>query len=445
MIYVGFEIEIEDTDRRAPFCLDNIRKLIDKTTHITGWKSQFGILPYHQSFSYNEKGKWGVESDASILNGAEFVSPAEEKDDALHALEEFLSYVDEAKCCTLDSCGLHLNISANNKTVEGMDKSYFLSNINQGLLYALWGRRLKGTNTYCVPIKKILAYTRPLSILDRDIQNVLLAGKYRYVNNRTTNGSNRLEIRVMGGAGYHKKIKEIKKTTNMFCDLLEKSYEETQPRSKKRIISYVNRIQNKKIKNYNLWIPYRNQVLGTNSFFYMLNSIKLALEKRKYPEELDNILERRFSMANNAWEAYCSCLSNFLRSYISDRRLDSLFTEKAIQKTNETYYYVFKHLDKIGHTIPMRMFNLFLNGRSYITDEHYAILTVPKNEKVIDAFWLCKYSEKLSNNAKTCFVKGLSLSALRFIKKKEIASMQDIILYREKQIIEEKTLKHNSL
>lgn len=418
MIYVGFEIEIEDTNRQVPFCLDNIRKLIDKTTHITGWKSQFGILPYHRSFSYNEEGKWGVESDASILNGAEFVSPAEEKDDALHALEAFLSYVDGAKCCTLDSCGLHLNISADNKTVEGMDKSYFLSNINQGLLHAFWGQRLKGTNTYCVPIKKILAHTRPLSILDKDIQSVLLAGKYRYVNNRTSNSSNRLEIRVMGGRGYHRKIKEIKKTTNMFCDLLEKSYKKTQPKSKKRVISYVNRIQSKKRRSNSLWIPYRGQSFGTNAFFYLLDSIKPALEKRKCPKELDYMLERRFPMTDNAWEAYCSCLSGFLRSYIIDRGPSDLFTKEVTQRLNETYYYIFKHLDKNRHNIPIRVFNLFLNGHSYITDKHYAILTVPKREKAADTFWLCKHSEKLSDNAKMRFVENLSLSALRFIKKK---------------------------
>jgi hypothetical protein len=439
MIYVGFEIEIENADRDTPIHLDNIYNLIDKTTHITGWKSKYGILDYHRSFVYTNAGKWGVENDASMFNGAEFVSPAEEKDDALHVLEEFFSYIDEANCCTLTSCGLHLNISADNKTVAGMDRSYFLSNINQGLLHALWGHRLKGTNIYCTPIKKILADTRPLSILDRDIQDILLTGKYRYVNSRTSNGNSRLEIRVMGGENYHKKIKEIKATTNMFCNLLEESYEKSQPKSKKRIISYINRIQNKKPRNYPLWVPTMGQTFGIKTLFHLLNSIKVSLKNTKYPEDLGDILENRIASSYSyVWEDYCYKVLSYLRSYIDVRNIDKVFVEKATQKINEAFYYIFKHLDRTDHNIPVRMFDLFLNGHTSIINGYRIILTVPKDEKATDVIWLCKHSEKLSDNAKTRFVNNLSLSALRFIKKKEIATMEDIINNREKQLIEEK-------
>ena len=438
MIHLGFEIEVESLNRGLPVRLSSIHDLIDKTTHITDWKSEYGILEYHQSSIYTNVGKWGVEHDASMFNGAEFVTPVQEKNTGLRILEEFLSYIDEAKCGTLASCGLHLNISANNMTVAGMDNSYFLSNINQKLLYALWGNRLKETNVYCVPMKKILAFTRPLTILDTDIQNTMFKGKYRYVNKRTSNGLERLEIRVMGGEGYHKKIKEIKKTTNMFCDLLEESYEKTQPKSKKRIISYINRVQSKKPGNYNLWVPIISQIFGINSFLYLLDSIKISLENTKYPKDIGNILENHFVNSYNVWEDYCFRLLAYLRSYIDVKNLDTVSIEKITQKFNETYYYIFRHLNRVDHNISSRMFSLFLNGNTHIINNYKTILTVPKDEKATDVVWLCKYSEKLSEKAKKRFVNNLSLSALRFIKKKEIVTMEDAINNREKQLMEEK-------
>jgi hypothetical protein len=122
-----------------------------------------------------------------------------------------------------------------------------------------------------------------------------------------------------------------------------------------------------------------------------------------------------------------------------------VFIKKATQKINEMFYYIFKHLDRIGYNIPLRMFNLFLNGYRAVTDDYEVILTVPKDEKATDAIWLCEHSEKLSEDAKTHFVNNLSLSALRFIKKKKITTMGYVINNREKQLIEEKVLKHNSL
>lgn len=437
MIYAGFEIEIESSgDHR----LDSIRKLMDDTTHITGWKSDYGILKYHDSRRYTNVGKWGVEHDASLANGAEFISPAEEKDDALHVLEEFLSYVEDSKCSTLNSCGLHLNISADNKTVAGMDKAYFLSNINHRLLYAFWRHRLRGTNVYCVPMQNIIDCTSNSVNLDTEIQNQMLIGKYRYVNRKITNGLKRLEIRVMGGPDYHKKIKEIKITTNMFCDLLEKSYEKSQPKTKRKIISYVNRIQRREPNCYTLWAPNHGNMLKEKNFFYSLDSIKTRLEKEESPRIINTALNRRYytSVPCDVWQAYCLNIFHYIQGYIIFMKPDTFFMKKMAQKSNETFYYMFKYLDKIQYNIPESMFDLFLNGVLLFADGHKVVLTVPKSEKSTDVLWLCKYFEKLSQETKNRFVNNLSLSALRFIKKKEIPVMKDIINNREKQLIEKK-------
>lgn len=420
MIYAGFEIEVENP--RFPFS-ENIHKLIDNTTHITGWKNEYSILEYHGSREYNSLGKWGVEHDSSLFSGAEFVMPPMEKDEALDILEKFLSYIDGSGCHTLDSCGLHLNISADNMTVSGMDKSYFLSNINQRLLYSFWKHRLKGTNAYCVPMQKIIANMSVTSDLDMEIQNQMLIGRYRYVNKKATNTLERLEIRAMGGLGYHRKIKEIRATTNMFCDILEKSYEKTQPRTKKKIISYINRIQKRKPDHYTLWIPNKSIMLKEKALFYLLNSIKTTLEKENCPIILDNMLHRRYYCSYNVrktvWEAYCLSISRYIAEYIKCRKPNIYFIKKITQKTNEIYYYIFKYLNKNHHDISKIMFDRFLSGSMSFIDDFKIILTVPKDEKSADVLWLCKYFEKLSEEAKKCFVNSLSLSALRFIKKKK--------------------------
>jgi hypothetical protein len=435
MIYAGFEIEVENSGTDHP---DNIYKLMDATAHITGWRSSYGILEYHGSRSYTSLGKWGVERDSSLLNGAEFIMPPIEKSAALYLLEEFLSYVDESGCHTLTSCGLHLNISANHMTVQGMDKSYFLSNINHRLLYTLWRHRLRGTNIYCMPIQKIIEYTHASADLDTEIQNRMLLGKYRYVNRKITNNLKRLEIRVMGGLEYHKKIKEIKITTNMFCDILEKSYEKTHPKTKKRIISYINRIQNRKPECCTLWAPNRQHMLTEKKLFYLLDSIKTILEKENQPDNLDIILYRRYYNSRDVWKAYCLSIFYYIQDYITCLGPDTSSIKRIVQKTNETYYYIFKYLDKTQYDISLVIFDRFINGSSRLTDDYNVILTVPKNEKSTDVLWLCKHFDKLSRKAKKCFVNSLSLSALRFIKKKEILTMKEFINNREKQLIEEK-------
>lgn len=441
MIYAGFEIEIESNDIDS---LESIYELMDETAYITGWNSKHGILEYHKSSPYISAGKWSVEEDSSMTNGAEFIMPPKEKNEALHILEKFLSHVEKSECYTLDSCGLHLNISAYNKTVAGMNNLYFLSNINQRLLYAFWKDRLKGTNSFCVPMKKIIEQTYPLSIIDTEFQHNLFDGRYKYVNKKITNESERLEIRVMGGKGYHKKIKEITITTNMFCDLLEKSYKKSQPKSKKRIISYINRIQKKDLEIYSLWKPPSGNGFNRKTFFYYHTRIKNTLENTNISVKAmnDSLYNRYYYYSPNIWECYCSALMRHLQLYDYSRYPDTVFIKKATKKINETYYYIFKYLDKTKQQIPDSMFANYLNGKSQITKDCVVLLTIPEDEKSTDIVWLYKYNKKLSRKAKTIFINSLSLSALRFVKKKNIISqpsfMYDIINHKIKKLTKEK-------
>lgn len=463
-MYVGFEIEVEackDDQGRSQPNRDGLYDLIEKTYLITGWSRSQGISRYHCHENMTEQGLWRVEHDASLLNGAEFVMPPVNKDTALYLLEKFFKVIESSECTTSGRCGLHLNISDNDRTLSRVNIGYFIANVNYRLLAALWPDRVKNYNTYCVGFKHILLSMITNGTINPGLnkkeqetfQRKLLDSHNNMINVRldqTETRKKRFEIRAMGGENYHKEFEKIKTTTNMFEEVLEKSCEICKDTyTNKKIISYINRINNRQKEN--VWVP----ITGTRAM--QVEQIKLV-ENLRSIKNIDKhgawtFLEKlkikyrppRYKKYHyRSFDAYCALMLQIIDyRFFSNTQLNTLVAEKRnnvlIKFANEAVYYIVKYMSNNPTVYPPFLCNKiikkYMTGCTKIGDTKMA-LTIPESEKQHDVVWLAGHMYMFNYETRQKYINMLSKHMLVFINKHKEKYGKGILRMSQKKVKE---------
>lgn len=483
-MYVGFEIEVESCNEGSKA---EIYDLIEKTYPITGWSIDRGISRYHHYEHMTAEGRWRVESDASLRSGAEFVMPPLDKDTAFNLLEKFFKLISESNCHTSNRCGLHLNISADDCTIDNVNIGYFITNINYRLLAKLWPDRVKKYNTFCVGLKHILS-----SMLNnrqvhfnsnrqeqRNFQREILQGHNNMINTRFNVGGSgkRFEIRAIGGKDYHKKFKEIKITTNMFEKSLEKSCEICEEtHTNKKIISYINRLHIRHDLKKFVWIPTLNARIEHSEYTTLvqhLHSIKNIHKHGAWDffEKMNRFYNRltypnsSISISNNkSFDKYCITLLQTVSKgiYLNNSNLGTetnIRHNNIIRLTNEAIYHIVKYMSNNPTVYPPSLcdktIKRYMTGRMRLVDNKITItisknerindaegknskmiLTIPENEKRHDILWLAKHMYMFDSDTRQKYINSLSKHMLIFINNHKEKYGKGILRMSQKKIKE---------
>lgn len=466
-MYVGFEIEVElckDDQGRPQPNKNNLYNLIEKAYPITGWPRSRGISRYHHHEDLTEQGLWRVETDASLVNGAEFVMPPVNKDTAFCLLEKFFKLIDGSECTTSSRCGLHLNISGDNYTLDRVNIGHFIANINHRLLVALWPDRVKEYSTYCIGLRHILTSMLNGGVagfkLDKREQEIFqerILSSHNYMVNvrldRNRARKERFEIRTMGGKNYHKKLEEIKTTTNMFEKVLKDSCEVCKHTyTNKKIISYINRINNRQKTQKYIWIPTigeRAAESQQNKLVTNLHSIRSIHEHGAW--ELHDRLKVRYRLSRynmyryKSFDSYCDVMLQVInyRFYLNNGLWTSLLAKErndiVIKLANEAIYYIVKYMSNNPTVYPPFLCNKtikkYMTGCTRIGNSQM-ILAIPESEKQRDIIWLSKHMYMFNNETRQKYVNMLSRHMLIFINKHKEKYGKGILRMSQKKMKE---------
>lgn len=462
-MYVGFEIEVESCKENHAYPL---HALIEEAYPITGWSKHQGISSYHSYKNLSQQGLWRVENDASLTNGAEFIMPPLDKNTSFDLLEKFFELIKNSECYTSLKCGLHLNISNDTRTIDNVDIGYFIANANYRLLAKLWPDRAKKYNCYSIGLKHILSnivYNKSISTSltqQKNFQKEISKNHNYMINVRSDirrTVKERFEIRAMGGKDYHKKLEEIKITTNMFEDLLEKSSRPIQNTNKK-IISYINRVHSRRELKIGVWIPkinieprinVNNEILLCN-----LSSIKNIHKHgawqflEKISTQYNNFSYRQFFNKSKYFNPYfhfntylyliLHAVNNVISSNINRQGLQNNdhINNKIIKLTNEAIYHVVKYISNNPTVFSPKMCNKLIKkymikpvvseNKKIINSEithtipeitSKIILTIPESEKQHDIIWLSKHMYMFDTDTRQKYINRLSIHTINFINK----------------------------
>jgi hypothetical protein len=450
-IYTGFEIEVETNIpqsanygdyRRAR---DKLIELASNTEHITNTTLQ-NIGNYHSSRTDFRTTSWRLEGDASLLNGAEFISPPELMDVSIKKLFDFFEHIDSNGCITTKRCGLHVNMSTDNKTLSGIDMPTFLTLINQRLLFKLWGHRMKN-NQHVVNIQNILklkqydmssvySLQNNINTKVKDIGDLMLGDRYNFVNKRRINGKNYIEIRVIGGENYHKKKEEIKQTIEHFAKILEqaKTPEKLHKKTCKKITSYVNRMDYS--INKGIFIPKENlSLLVTDKMFS--NTLKQLKNIHKYPiDELIDLLKKeglieqygRAYNHKNIRKYFNSCITYmYAHAIIRNDKKRKLYLDYI------NYHYIKYIYNNFGKKERLSCFLGMKLTRSYG-------LHLPEDEPKRNLSWMLKLIRSSSPKNKSDFVSNLSIQIVNHILKRKIPGLITLAKARKRFLNTEETI-----
>jgi hypothetical protein len=189
ILYVGYEFEVEG----------NLQSLMQKAIPITNYKSG-RIYSYHSKVDDTSKGLWRVERDASLYNGAEFISPPILMEDSFKMMRGFFQAITEAKSDTNTRCGL----------------------------CSLWPDRLKNKNVYCKYISHILKENDSFLKLKnkREFAKNLFNYYHGFITRKPSKWNKEgiyYELRFPGGTDYHLHPEKIETTVRHFNEVLDKS------------------------------------------------------------------------------------------------------------------------------------------------------------------------------------------------------------------------------
>jgi hypothetical protein len=444
-IYTGFEIEVETTIS-PPAIYNTYRhskaKLLDlasNTKHITNTVLQ-SIKNYHSDETDFCSTLWRLEGDASLLNGAEFISPPEPMDISIKKLFDFFEHIDNSGCITSNRCGLHVNMSTNNKTLNGVDIPTFVTLINQRLLFKLWGHRMKN-NQHVRSMQNILKLKqydiasiydlqKDISTKIKDIGDLIVDEKYNFVNKRRINGKNYIEIRIIGGKNYHKKKEEIRQTIEHFAKALEQAKKPKQlhERTRKKITSYVNRINYP--DNKNMFIPnqYRYRLITDKMF---CNELKQLKNIHKYPvDELIELLKEKGII--NSY--ICEHDHTNIRKYFN-KCVDYVYSNTIIRNDKKREIYI----NYINYHYIKYIYNNFSKEEQLscflgMTLSKSYGLHLPEDEPKRNLFWMLKLIHGSSPKTKTNFVNGLPLQIINYILKRKVKGFITLAKTRKKFI-----------
>jgi hypothetical protein len=379
----------------------------------------------------------------SLFNGAEFISPPECMDISIEKLLRFLEHIDSSGCTTTDRCGLHVNMSADNKTLDGVNLATFITLINQRLLFKLWGCRMKN-HQYVKNMQNILKarkydittiYDLKSGINKKtdDIGHILLEDRYNFVNRRTMNGKTYIEIRVIGGENYHKKTKKIIQTIEHFAKAIEqaKTPQQLHKKTCKKMISYVNRTTFS--NNEDVFMPELNSYnLETEKVFASeLNQLENI---HKYSiEDLMRVLQRRGVMPsivsinretvhiNNLWKFFNSCIDYMYSAVI----ISGGNKKRKIYINYMNYHYIKYIYNVFGKK---RCIHSILNKK---LKESYG-LHLPKNEPKRNLLWILKLIKGLPSSYREEFISTLPITVINYILKKKIPGIIMLAKSRKK-------------
>ena len=428
-IYTGFEIEVEtNIPQDYRHAKDKLIELASNTEHITNTVLR-NIGNYHGNRTDFRTTSWRLEADASLLNGAEFISPPELMDVSIKKLFDFFEYIDSNGCVTTKRCGLHVNMSTDNKTLSGVDMPTFITLINQRLLFKLWGHRMKN-NQHVRNIQNILklkqydissvySLQNDINTKVKDVGDLMLGDRYNFVNKRRINEKNYIEIRVIGGENYHKKKEEIKQTIEHFAKILEqaKTPEQLHRKTCKKITSYVNRIDYSgdkdifipRINSYHL---ISNKMLGNvlkqlkNIHKYSVDGLILLLKKEELIEQYSRAYDH-----TNIRKYFNTCIQ-----YIYNNAIIRNDKKREVYVNYINYHYIKYIYDNFGKKERLSCFLGMKLTKSYG-------LHLPEDEPKRNLFWMLKLIRSSSPKNKKEFVSNLSIQVVNHILKRKMPGL----------------------
>jgi hypothetical protein len=255
-ITLGFEFEVEGN-------YNDIYKLIDNSAHITGITEHF-IEEYHDTRYKTAEGLWRVEEDETV-NGAEFISPPADYYTAKELCKAFFKAIkDTPGTKTTSDCGLHVGMSING-TLDGVDLTNIIPNINQRLLAKLWPDRILGNHCYCNNLEHMMKKINIFKVngdlpTDNVKSNISYMSKawmdnaYSFIKTKYYENVKYIEFRVPGGQDYHLKFNELFDSIDHVSDILLGHTKLSKKKLTKKMYSYLNRIYNK-MDCYSYFIP----------------------------------------------------------------------------------------------------------------------------------------------------------------------------------------------
>lgn len=242
-ITLGFEFEIEGSDRK-------ICNFIDNSAHITGITDHC-IEHYHDTRYKTGEGLWRVEEDKTI-NGAEFISPLMDYYTAKEMCRKFFKVIEDTPGIIVSKrCGLHVGMSVNGN-LNGVDLMSIIPNINYRLLAKLWPTRMLEDHAYCNSLKKMLkainAFEPNNNIADRDIRPTIssmskkwMDNGYSFIKTKYYNDVKYIEFRAPGGLDYHLKFDALFTSIDHISDILLGHTKLSKKKTVKKMYSYLNR------------------------------------------------------------------------------------------------------------------------------------------------------------------------------------------------------------
>ena len=473
-IYVGFEIELEKEQNiviNRDQAISDLSKKAKDITHITNHT----ILGYHNSSSMTH---WRLESDASLQNGAEFISPPKNVDIALNKLSKFFKCIEDSDCTTSDRCGLHINMSSTSKTLDDIDISSFITKINTRMLFKYWGNRLIN-NRYIRNMRDIINTHGPtlasFKLSDSSelkkrldtVSNSFLCGRHNFVNLRAGNDGRTikkyLEIRVVGGENYHKRFDDVKNTVKYFEKLMNNSRTkkktskivelddvqiyDMKKKDKKRyksMISYVNRAKTKVNDSNDLFIPSSN-IIHTCNIDERIRSIKNihkytieVLAKRLYNIPSLAPMLYRYHIRNGTSSVITSFSSNKHYSLILSKYIDAcikFITLANVNKIQRTTYILYHFTRFIYNNYGKKQCLVYMRNNLHFIDFKRFI---PKDEDFRNILWVFDCFKNIDKQYRNEFVSGLSLNMVNYLLKYRKKGMVVLARQKKKELLAKK-------
>lgn len=391
-IHVGYEFEVETF----------IQELIKKVEPLI---KDARLSNYHETVIRTREGKWRIEKDDSLINGAEFISPPQKMEESFTTMRQFFQYIEDTGSKTTVRCGCHTNISltCRGKIVK-INENKFLANINWRLLCALWPDRTVKHNDYCKYMSTMFkeireSYTKVNNNLGAKLFNTYQGFIVKKVSKSSKKGIY-YELRFPGGINYHKNADKIEATVKHFSEALMKSREilkDTKPN--KKIISYINRLNMDSFPTY-------IQLYGTQDL-QALDNLKY-LNSNSFKGVSKQMLLRKFT---NICYDITSAVSH------SHPKLIKILNNKHV------LYYLYKYMT----TSSLLGFNYVLLNMPANSIK----LTIPKDESDIKKLWVIKIYNQLSEKNKKIFIQSIKNKKV----KKYILKLIEKKVYTDKNFI----------
>lgn len=407
VLQVGYEFEVET----------NITSLIKHAIPVTNCNFN-GVSQYHNGTNDTAEGLWRLEHDASLRNGAEFISPPIPMEDSFSMMKEFFQSIKAANGLTTERCGCHTNICLMyNGRILKMNENALICNINWQLLYALWPGRLKKRNSFCESINNILDQSRYIPQLNKkkEFANRILNYTHGFIVRKQSLLNKKgiyYELRFPGGEDYHLHPEKIEDTVRHFNEVLYKSRlsvcRTQNVDHNKKIVSYINR-KAKHNKNF----PHFNGTVKTD----LANILNLKSIKH-------------FNTSGDKQFIYNSLIGMLIdiiyikktihkNSKYGESRKDFLISLiKTINKEN-VIYYIYKFAFVYGNATNLPYDNLLSNVNSLLKTGDFKF-TIPKKERDLNKLWLLPLLPLLPDQTKDILIKSITSNRIKILADKLI-------------------------